>query len=505
MVAGEKFVPKTPKNKVGRFLKSLNMRNLILIVITLSWGKIIAQMDCSTPDPAIPEIVSCNPSGCTNEIPTKYLGLHMVFLLSTDGKFNFNERNDGLGNSANNGYQRAEYFIDNMNWMLENNQPYSLDPSLAVCSTKIRVFLKSVKFIRTANYDMDWQDSGYNQVMSSFAINSSNDFTLIHHYNSKHVKNGLRVLGGYGPGPWITTWNDWNNVYPNDLNYNCRNACHELFHALSLSHAWPGDQCSETKNNTNVWCNGSNNVMDYNCYHLFNLTPCQICRMHDWLNNHTSFIDKQGDCFPPVAYFDIPEKVCKGFGQPEIYMQASASSHENMYLLEIMKVSSIGSNDPIQGTPVFSSWYNGQAYNIPLKQKTGYNFSNIGVYRIKLGVDHTDCTGFCDLIKWVTVQNCFYDGGPATACCVTDMAFAPNPTNTDSYLFFTVIEAATININLTGISNPNSSLIVQNDILMSEGNYMILVETNNLSDGIYSVQLQINNGAILNTNIVVQH
>ena len=84
MVAGEKFVPKTPKNKVGRFLKSLNMRNLILIVITLSWGKIIAQMDCSTPDPAIPEIVSCNPSGCTNEIPTKYLGLHMVFLLSTD-------------------------------------------------------------------------------------------------------------------------------------------------------------------------------------------------------------------------------------------------------------------------------------------------------------------------------------------------------------------------------------------------------------------------------------
>lgn len=484
------------------------MKNAFFLLIFLVFTSLYAQRECFTPDPSPPEGANCNPSECLNSIPIKYLGVHVIFLLSPSGGYNFNEKNDGLGNSNNNGYIRAEHMIDVMNWMLSNNQTYGLDPSLPVCQIKLRVFLKSVQFIRTSNYDMNYLDSQYADYMTSIAINSSNDFTFIHHYNSQHTNlNGERVLGGYGPTNWVTTWNDWNNVYPNDPNYNSRNSCHELFHALNLSHAWSGDFCNDTKNNSNQWCGDNNNVMDYNCAALFNLTPCQICRMHDYLNSHSAYIDKEGDCPPPVAFFDLPSKVCRSnYQAPEIYMQATASTNEDKYLIEIFEVEFIGSNDPVPGT-IFSAWYSGQAFNIPLKQKTGYNFQNTKIYRVKLGVDNNNCSGFNELIKYVTVQNCFVVGGPSNPtgnCCINDAALYPNPTNSETNLYFTITEPVNVVVQINGIGLSNA-LTIQELTYLPEGNYMIPIQTDILINGLYTIQIILNNSEYFNINLVVQH
>jgi hypothetical protein len=120
-------------------------------------------------------------------------------------------------------------------------------------------------------------------------------------------------------------------------------------------------------------------------------------------------------------------------------------------------------------------------------------------------VDHTDCSGYCDLVKWVTVQSCFPDIVIGEVCCITDFAFAPNPTSSESYLYFTVTESANINIQLINNAVPTSSSTIQNNTTVSEGNYMYLIETSNLPNGIYVIQIQINNNSSISTNIVVQH
>lgn len=87
------------------------MRNFAFtIIVVMNWTNLYSQYECFTPNLNIsgPDGMNCNPSSCTNEIPIKYLGVHMIFLLSPSGGYNFNEKNDGLGNSSNNGYQRTE-------------------------------------------------------------------------------------------------------------------------------------------------------------------------------------------------------------------------------------------------------------------------------------------------------------------------------------------------------------------------------------------------------------
>ena len=451
-----------------------------------------------------PESISCNPNpDCDNERPIRYLNVNFVFLLSPSGTHNFNEKDDGLGNTSMNGYQRAEYMINTLNWMMATNQTYSLDSSLPVCETRIRYVLKSVSFIRTPHYDMDYTDAGYNNIMSSFAVNPNSEFTAIHHFNSKHSSNGVRKLGGYGPGPWVTTWNDWNNIYPNDPNYNSRNLAHELFHAKGLRHAWRFDNCQDTKDNPNLWCEGSNNVMDYNCYHQFNLTPCQICMLHSWLDQRTQYINQEGGCPPPTSYFDIPQRVCRGINSPfypEIYLQGSACTNENQFRIHISKVPQVGSQSSIPNT-IFQSWYSGQVGHIGLKQWTGYQFGS-GVYRIELTVKHSECANEDSMVKWVTVELCPEEGIPAN-CCLSAAFMYPNPSGEDAVLHYTLEEEANLLIDMIGINLP-TPITLQSTRWSAIGNYELPLNLSQFPDGAYQVRIFLNQQEIISMNLVKQ-
>lgn len=298
---------------------------------------------------------------------------------------------------------------------------------------------------------------------------------------------------------------------------------HEIGHIFSLIHTWNSiDGCDDTprgpvingvesqcfnwssdpNNACNNWSNVSNNVMDYNNWQS-SYTPCQIGRIHEYLNGFgNQFVHSCNGCAPVNSFFNLSGcyKVSPLSWPPstyspgqELYLNGEASVNENQYKIEICEVAGLGSSTCIGGY-YNSGWWSGQVGKINLKDL--YDFSPNKYYKVDLAVASTSCPGVSNMTKYFRINS-----GP----CQT-MGFRitthPNPVNTILTVKYKMEENTDVDIllfdsigNIVKTDKHKKSIIDDNENT---------IETSSLREGMYVLVLK-SGGNIEKKTIYINH
>jgi hypothetical protein len=355
---------------------------------------------------------------CTDSVAVKYVRVNIHFMLKADGTGNFNEIDDGKGNTQLNGYRRAERVIQIANEEVVKNAKMWLPAGnkTPVMPTRLQYVLTGVYFHRDDYY--------YGR---EFIVNPDYHVDPAHCYNYyfNYIKG--KDLNGWGElGGNVASSSDYGAYvkYPDWIWAAASLFNHEIGHCLGLNHVWNADDgCDDTPLSTvfdnygnrsqcwsqnpdtthpcNRWENISNNVMDYNQWYPHAYTPCQIKKIHEHLNTYANnYVMSCNACPPPNAFFDVRGCFSATDTLP-LYLIGEASVNENRYLIEICETVR-QSSDVCIGNNYNSRWFGGQVANIDLKNF--YKFENEKSYKIKLTVNHVSCNYPNMMTKYITMS-----------------------------------------------------------------------------------------------------
>jgi hypothetical protein len=491
-------------------------------------------------DPASPSSPSspqtnCNSTGIgcpyDNE-PIKYVKVNIHYYLNANGTGGFNEQNDGgTPPYPYNGYQRAEDMIKEANKQLETNGSiFGPNPTNSPsCKIPIRIVLGGVYFHRISNKGFCAWNFPFD-TWNNNAVNSSSEINInVTTYNKNcpavagidpndHGPSGVTQFGSNKMG----MFNDWEMYqyetrptigtsavanYP--LMINAKTILHELFHTTGLDHPFEGDGCDDTykfpKNcwgldvtppidpACDTWGKISNNIMDYNEFRDWSLTPCQICTIYESFNGRGTykqdkFVKQTGGCAPGNAFFDIPTDICLDSKFDKVWLQGSASFNEVGYTIEINE---IDPNDPTGNlTNYFNHQYNGEVGKVDLRS-LGYKFQVGKSYKVRLKVKDA-CGQFSNEVeKTIKIKNC------GTGTTVEDevpidfesLSFFPNPTLGTLNLSYGVIrENINVNCDLHSTLTGEKLRILIDNEPRSVGDYMDTFELDDLQSGNYTLR-----------------
>lgn len=360
--------------------------------------------------------------------PILHIPVNIHFVMTLDGKGNFSETGDGDGDMYN-GYQRAEDIVNLANEQLEINYPvWAIQPTPAVCDIRMRLVLQGVYFHRTnhslvSTSPVQYDRSAFWAFINSNMVNPGTESNCF--FFNNELDDGT---SGQANGAHVTVLSDWLNYINHEKptlntsnpnfwyrNFAARVLLHEIFHNSGLwAHPYQIDPCDDTPTlppcwnyvengppPCNDWANISNNLMDYNQWiNEWSLSPCQICRLHEYAPLILIQDENEGECAPLSAFFDLPSQVC-GTYQLQVWMQGSASYNENSHFIEIYEVSSVGSTT-VAGN-YQSDWFDGPVGRINLGSYIDYTFGCNKVYRVKLAVSN-DCNDWDEMVRYVTTK-----------------------------------------------------------------------------------------------------
>jgi hypothetical protein len=460
-----------------------------------------------------------------------YIAINMHFIADDFGNGNFTPYDDGHGNTANSGYHRAEQLVNYMNYMLANNQPMQIGPVAGQTPPTInwRFVLKGVYFHNNSNYMFDniWQfhpnwgmhnDYGVDEtnVINIYSMKGDNDCDANGFPYLRGIANGLGTFPAFSK-----TANDWryySQVIANNPNsaqaYNetARNILHELGHNFGLRHAWGWDGCNDTPTHPNHYCNsagnnGSNNIMDYNCFKPAAFSPCQVGKMSSTLNNQLSSYIVQCGCEPTSAFFSMPTTLNTGTFTGT-WLRGTASWKETNYQLEIFSVTQAGSTTPANPADVYVGSFNGTIGNINLKSI--YSFVSNKTYLVRL-TTFNDCnsdemTQYIDALgpksepggepSTGRIANSSTTANDMTEITksssiqdeVMGMEIAPNPAKKMVNLSYETFaaNASQIDLKIVSMSGKEMFHVVANDITELPNQ----VSLENFTNGLYIVILQ---------------
>jgi hypothetical protein len=230
----------------------------------------------------------------------------------------------------------------------------------------------------------------------------------------------------------------------------------------------------------------SNNLMDYNEYISWSLTPCQICRLNEGVQGN--FVLQGENCPPLNAFFSMPDEVCSlSSTNPTVWLQGSASFNETSHALEIYEVSTVGSNQVISGT-YFSSTYTGEIGYINLRSYTGYNFQCGKIYRIKLSVSNT-CADLDEQVRYVTFDCVCEDTPEPCTCGVDGLSVSPNPGDGVVNISFETQTSVTLDINIYSLHTGTLAKTVSTSQAFASGQHTVQASLENLPEGPYFVRI----------------
>lgn len=376
--------------------------------------------------------------------PILHIPVNIHFVMTLDGKGNFNETGDGDGGTYN-GYQRAEDIVNLANEQLEENHyVWAINPTPPVCDIRMRIVLQGVYFHRTNQYLLTTNPVEYNhgQFWGYIHQNLVNAGTETNCF----MFNSAGTTSGQADGAHTTVLDDWLNYIAHEKTANpnlwyrnmaARVLLHEVFHNSGLwQHPYQIDACDDTPTLPNCWgydenspppCNDwaniSNNLMDYNgSIETWALSPCQICNLHELAPLILIQDENEGECPPLSAFLDLPSEACGSYYQIQVWMQGSASYNESDHFIEIYQTPAIGST--IVSGNYKSNWFSGPAGLVNLSTYMDYSFSCNKIYRVKLAVSNS-CGDWDEMVRYVTVK-CFCDEFTDTEE-VESLSVVPNP------------------------------------------------------------------------------
>lgn len=399
------------------------------------------------------QFVAYSQNDCNDPDNIKHVKVNIHYLLKDDGSGNFHETGDGWGNPYYTGFDYAEDMIDSINVELDVNPGIPggmqvLPYDYTITDFGFRFVLAGVYFHRNTSlydtydlgYDLDnagsslWNMSGTSQ--AGYLRNENEEINIFilssPSFGNTGVFQGVAGLGGkycHVFNSWLTYkygHQNWGpGTPPSELHrFEARTIAHELGHNLNLGHAYLWDGIDDTKQlgyscwthtatgNCSDWNNITNNLLDYNGYDDYSLTPMQITKVRTHLNTTKSqYVQQCSNCDVAHANLYVPENQCL-----PVYIDGTASQNEDKHFLEIVEVDPNNNNALVSGT-YFSSWFNGAINRIDdLGAYAGYNFIHGKRYRIKLAVQNYDPNGgFCT--QWDETELYYIDINDGLTCC----------------------------------------------------------------------------------------
>ncbi len=504
---------------------------------------------------AAPVKLTCNSNDANScpwdNQPTKYIAVNFHYFCQPDGSGNFNEYNDGNSPKLTNetAYTRAEKIFNEINEQLnENTKMFNSSEDAPTCKLKMQLVLKGV-YVHRGNYVPDYatrdaegnlsvdyigSDPAFDDL--SLKVNSDSEINCFFYprVNDPSVGLASTSIGGwtnFGANTVVMSddWRNYTNFGGNeDVWYKqimARNVLHEIFHTFGLDHPFGGnDDCNDTPTfdsqcwefsatdpNCNSWTKIGNNIMDYNSYSDWTLSPCQICIIHQELEAGSSFygqdkfVSNQGDCHRPVPFFKMPSVVCLpeqvAFGQSSpIFIDATVSTYETSYRLEIVELSASGAELP---STKKSKGFDGQIGRIDIVAALSYPTQLNKTYKVTLRVSNA-CFPIVDLFQTFTTRSCVHTTATNNEDILRSVLLYPNPNYGIINIEYETSLQTSTKIELISLSSGNSPIIIKNRTTDESGSHYIsynLPET--LVNGTYTLRISTDE-QVVNTLIQIE-
>jgi hypothetical protein len=489
---------------------------------------------------------------CSDPTFTKFIAVNIHFMLKSNGKGNFNQFDDGDGDTEYNGYVRAEALIKGCNDELAAIPPiWRNRTNAALLPKRYRYVLKGVYF---HNDDQYFSSGNVEGMEATYGVNNN---TEINYFINNIPGAGLNGRANTAGGPYKFAYQSdyiayikyktvWHNQYEVSQFSSLIN--HEIGHTLQLYHTWEAsDECDDTVladidpdcscrrqcndygdppgNFCTNWDHISNNLMDYSSFVPRSLTPCQIERIHNDLDNdgHDYVYTCNKDCcFPVVSLFDLigcfkvfpqpqPSPVHDPFSINEqdlpLYLEGTASSNEDAFYIDIFEVNSLVSQTPLYGTRLRTGRLNGQVGKINLKDL--YYFRPNAFYRVILKVESKSCSTPSD-----TKEKSFYMGEGQCPIPLhkrkniksnadnAQLSIYPNPVKDNLFVKYSLSIDSEVKVS---IFDNLGKLIIESsfdDESMGEKNHEI--DLTGMNNGVYHIVLSID-GFKQSKSFVITH
>jgi hypothetical protein len=461
------------------------------------------------PDAGSGNVANCNSlssgSPCPyDNAPTLAFKVNFHFVQNLQGGLNFSEWSDGAGGNLT-AEQRAQQIIDEANKQTEQNDGvWGTNPWPAMCKLNFKVLLNGVYFHRT-NVGLNAAGTAYNPSTlfnyfnnNSLFINSGSEINILIFESS--------FASGIAYGNHATLHNAWSDYIKYEktqggdwyISLLGRVLWHEIFHNNGLpAHPFQFDACDDTptlnppcwawSSNPNNPChtNASNNLMDYNEYANWSLSPCQICQVNQNYNpNYVTPIPP--NC--PLASASFKLKVVYQPSQTDWYkilMDGTLSKNEDRYFIEVVEVASLTSDVAVG--PYLQKWFMGQIGNVDLESALSFQFQCSRVYRIKLAV-MSPCSPWHETVKKFEVQCPEPPNDPPID--QISMTISPNPANAQIQLNLDLESVEQLSIHLVhSMTNTVIENVISNTTLQA-GNHSMFADLQNFPEGLYYVRLQ---------------